>query len=142
MEKIKLLLVEDRDIIRDCLKILLRNCDEIKVVAEAEDGLKALYYAKNINYDVVLMDYCMPEMNGQEALKQILEINPKAKIIMFSFLNNPFEIRELLELGAYGYILKDSELSVYENAIKTVSRGGKYLCNQTKIILNNTSKWA
>ncbi len=75
MEKIKLLLVEDRDIIRDCLKILLRNCDEIKIVAEAEDGLKALYYAKNINYDVVLMDYCMPEMNGQEALKQIFSLS-------------------------------------------------------------------
>lgn len=142
MEQIKVLLVEDRDVIRDSLKFLFRNSEEIKIIAEAEDGLKALYFAKNIAYDVILMDYCMPEMNGHDALKQIMEINPTAKIIMFSFLNNPFEIRELLEMGAYGYILKDSSLEVYENAIKTVSRGGKYICNQTTLILSSNNKTA
>ena len=93
MEKIKLLLVEDRDIIRDCIRLLLKNSKEIQIVAEAADGLEALYCAQNIKYDVILMDYSMPEMNGLDALKNIIETNPRAKIIMFSYLNNPFELR-------------------------------------------------
>lgn len=139
MDKIKLLIVEDRDIIRDCLRLLLNRSNEIEIVAEAEDGLQALFYIKNIKYDVILMDYCMPEMNGHDALKQILETNPNAKVIMFSFLNNPFEIRELLELGAYGYILKDSDIHVYEEAIKAVYMGSKYLCEKTKHLLISLS---
>lgn len=139
MNKIKLLLVEDRDIIRDCIRLLLNRSNEVEIVAEATDGLEALYYAQNIEYDVILMDYCMPGMNGHDALKYILEINNEAKVIMFSFLNNPFEIRELLDLGACGYILKDSEINVYEDAIKTVHQGGKYLCESTKQLLISLS---
>ena len=139
MNKIKLLLVEDRDIIRDCIKLLLNRSNDVEIVAEAADGLEALFYVQNNKYDVILMDYCMPGMNGRVTLKYILEINPKAKIIMFSFLTNPFEIRELLDLGAYGYILKDSEISIYEEAIKTVHQGGKFLCENTKQLLISLS---
>lgn len=135
MEKIKLLLVEDRDIIRDCIQLLLRYSKDIEIVAEATDGLEALYCAQNIKHDVILMDYSMPEMNGLEALKWIIEINPNAKIIFFSFLNNPFEIKTLLDEGALGYINKDSEISVYEEAIKEVYKGNKFLCEKTKQLL-------
>lgn len=135
MEKIKLLLVEDRDIIRDCIQLLLKPSKQIEVVAEAADGLEALFAVQNVNYDVVLMDYSMPEMNGLEALKGIIDTNPKAKIIIFSFLNNPFEIKTLLDAGALGYINKDSEISVYEEAIKEVFKGNMFLCDKTKQLL-------
>ncbi|MCB0380780.1 MAG: response regulator transcription factor [Flavobacteriales bacterium] len=135
MEKIKLLLVDDRDIIRDCIRILLKRSKQIEIVAEAADGLEALFAVQNVNYDVVLMDYSMPEMNGLEALKGIIDTNPNAKIIIFSFLNNPFEIKTLLDAGALGYINKDSEISVYEEAIKEVFKGNMFLCDKTKQLL-------
>lgn len=135
MEKIKLLLVDDRDIIRDCIRILLKRSKQIEIVAEAADGLEALFAVQNVNYDVVLMDYSMPEMNGLEALKGIIDTNPNAKIIIFSFLNNPFEIKTLLDAGALGYINKDSEISVYEEAINEVYKGNMFLCDKTKQLL-------
>lgn len=64
MEKIKVLLVEDRDVIRDCLKLLFKSSQEIEIVAEANDGLEALYKAQNSEYDIILMDYNMPEKMG------------------------------------------------------------------------------
>ncbi len=134
MEKIKLLLVEDRDVIRDCLKLLLKRSDEIEIVAAAADGLEALFYAQNVKYDVILMDYCMPEMNGFDALKHILEINPDARVIMFSFINNAYEIRELMEEGSYGYINKDSEINVYREAIKAVYNGELFLGTITQSV--------
>ncbi|MGE0562247.1 MAG: response regulator transcription factor [Flavobacteriales bacterium] len=135
MEKIRLLLVDDRDIIRDCIQLLLRNSKDIEIVAEAADGLEAIYAAQNINYDVILMDYCMPEMNGLEALKNIIENNPQARVIIFSFLNSPFEIKALLDAGAMGYIVKDSDIEVYEEAIKEVYKENKFLCDKTKQLL-------
>lgn len=135
MEKIKLLLVEDRDIIRDCIRLLLNPSKDIEIVAEATNGLEALYLIQHVEYDVILMDYAMPEMNGLETLKSIMEMNNKTKVVMFSFLNNPFEIKGLLDAGALGYINKDSEISVYEEAIKEVFKGNMFLCDKTKHLL-------
>ncbi len=135
MEKIKLLLVEDRDIIRDCIRLLLNPSKDIEIVAEATNGLEALYLIQHVEYDVILMDYAMPEMNGLETLKSIMEMNNKTKVVMFSFLNNPFEIKGLLDVGAFGYINKDSDISVYEQAIKEAHKGNKFFCDKTKQLL-------
>lgn len=135
MDKIKLLVVEDRDIIRDSLRILFSQSGKIEIVAEATDGLEALYWVQNCDYDVILMDYSMPGMNGLKALENILEINPVARVVMFSFLNNPFEIKELLDAGAMGYILKDSEIEDYEESIVSVNKGKMFLCDKTKRLL-------
>lgn len=64
MEKIKVLLVDDRDVIRDCLKLLFKSSLDIEIVAEANDGLETLYKAQNCEYDIILMDYNMPEKMG------------------------------------------------------------------------------
>lgn len=139
MEKIKVLLVEDRDIIRDCLKLLFKSSQEIEIVAEANDGLEALYKAQNSEYNIILMDYNMPEKNGLVVLKNLMEINPNIRVLMFSMVTNADIIRELLDEGAYGYIVKNSHINIYEQAIKIVNSGGKYLCEETKAILTQVS---
>lgn len=139
MEKIKLLLVDDRDIIRDCIRILIERSNNIEIVAEASNGLEALYHTQNVEYDVILMDYTMPEMNGLETLKSIIETNNNVKVVMFSFLNDPFEIKAMIDMGALGYINKDSDISVYEEAIKEVYKGNTFFCDKTKHLLALTA---
>lgn len=140
MEKIKILLVEDRDVIRDCLKLLFKSSLDIEIVAEANDGLEALYKAQNSEYDIILMDYNMPEKNGLIVLKNLMEINPNIRVLMFSMVTNADIIRNLLDEGAYGYIVKNSHINIYEQAIKIVNSGGKYLCEETKTILTQASE--
>lgn len=142
MEKIKVLLVDDRDVIRDCLKLLFKSSLDIEIVAEANDGLEALYKAQNCEYDIILMDYNMPEKNGLVVLKNLMEINPNIRVLMFSMVTNADIIRELLDEGAYGYIVKNSHINIYEQAIKIVNSGGKYLCEETKNILTQVSDTA
>ena len=139
MEKIKVLLVDDRDVIRDCLKLLFKSSLDIEIVAEANDGLEALCKAQNSEYDIILMDYNMPEKNGLVVLKNLMEINPNIRVLMFSMVTNADIIRELLDEGAYGYIVKNSHINIYEQAIKIVNSGGKYLCEETKNILTQVS---
>ena len=130
MKKIKVLLVEDRDIIRDILKLSLSGIDDIEITAEAADGQEAIDLVQKNDYDVILMDINLPKVTGIEATRRILKLKPDIKILGTSFDINIFTIRELLEAGAAGFILKGENKYVYTDAIKTVCSGKGYLSEE------------
>lgn len=141
--QIKLLIVEDRDVVRDSLKLLIEGQEDIvKVAGEAANGSEALGLIASNEYDVILMDINMPEMNGMEAIKNILIMNPDAKILVNSFLENPAYINSILREGVLGYIIKgNAGKEAYMDAIKKVARGEKYLSDElsNKLLAHNKS---
>ena len=106
---IRVLLAEDHSIVRAGLERLLGTTDDIEVVAGAEDGAQAVELAAKHRPDVVLMDISMPQLNGIEATKQIVEANGDVQVVVLtSFADRP-QIVAALDAGAVGYLLKDAE---------------------------------
>jgi DNA-binding NarL/FixJ family response regulator len=126
MEKIKVLIVDDRDIIRDSLKLTLLRAKDIAVTGEASNGNEAISLIRKNDYDVVIMDVNMPEMNGIESTKIIKSIKPNMNILVNSMLADPENISRVLQAGASGFIDKSQPFE-YEEAIRTVSNGAVFL---------------
>jgi DNA-binding NarL/FixJ family response regulator len=139
MSKIKILLVDDHQIIIDGLKSLLKNSDEIVVSAEANNGKEALKILGLIDIDVVLMDIDMPLMNGIDSLKEIRKQGFSAKVIILSMHNEAGMIKSLINLGANGYLLKSSPQDELINAIKKVADGNSYFSSDITLSLLNKS---
>jgi len=127
MKKIQVLLVDDRDIIRDAVKLTFKNSSQINISDEAENGLAALKCIQEKDYDIILMDINMPNMDGVETTKRILQIKPTSRILCFSFLTNIHYIKEMIENGVMGYITKDAGKTTLTNAITTVYNNKIYL---------------
>ncbi len=130
MKKINLLIVDDRDIIRDGLKLIFSNSKNIKVKGEASDGNEALELIKENDYDVVLMDINMPNMNGIEATKKIKKLKSNIKVLANSFYASPLFIKDMIKAGSSGFIKKGESSSVYFEAVQTVNNGTIYLSDE------------
>jgi len=130
MKKIKLLIVDDRDIVRDSLKLLFSNSLNITVKDEASDGGEALGLIEKNDYDVVLMDVNMPTMNGVDATKNILKLKPQVRILASSFNESASYISEMIKAGAYGFIKKGESRKSYFDAIESVNSGKIYLSEE------------
>ena len=132
MNTINILLVDDRDVIRDGLRVLLSKYPRINITEEATDGEKAVKLIKDdLNkYDIILMDINLPKINGMEATKQIKAINSKIKIIAFSLHTSAGYIVDMIKAGVSGYVTKGEEASTYLEAIETVYNGGIYLTDK------------
>jgi DNA-binding NarL/FixJ family response regulator len=137
MNKIKLLLADDHQIIVDGLRSLLKSTDEIVVAAEANNGREALRILDLLEIDVVLMDIDMPVMNGIDALKEISVRFPKIKVIILSMHNEAGMIKSLISLGANGYLLKNCAQDELVNAIIKVATGQSYFSSDVTLSLLN-----
>ena len=124
---IRVLLVDDHNIIREGLKALLAKTPDIEVVAEAATGKEALQQAAQFCPDVIIMDLNMPVMNGIEATKNIVTGNPDSKVLALSMDLDWANIIETLKAGAKGYISKDCVFKDLVDAIRTVAAGNSYL---------------
>ena len=124
---IKILLVDDRYLIQEGVKAILRNEAEIEIVSTAKNGLEAIALSKQLQPDIVLLDIEMPQMNGIKAAKHIKQVSPATKIIMLSSYDNPEYITLALKAGASGYLLKDSFTEDLKQAIYSLSRGYSYI---------------
>lgn len=122
-----ILLVDDHAIIRQGLRSLLEKQPDLEVVAEAEDGRKAIELVRELLPDIVIMDVTMPSLNGIEATRQICSDFPEVKVIALSIHSNRRFIGDMLQAGAAGYILKDSLFEELVRAIKAVTAGDRYL---------------
>jgi len=123
-DTISVLIVEDHTIVREGLCVLLGHETDIKVVGEASDGRKALTLVMELKPDVVLMDIAMPELNGLEAARQILNEFPNIRIIILTAHSDDIYVNRAVDCGAKGYLLKqDATCDVYQ-AIREVHRGG------------------
>ncbi len=130
MKPIRLLIVDDREIIRDSLKLLFLGVKDIVVMGEASDGYEAIELIKKNDYDVVLMDINMPLLNGIEATKQIIKFNSNIKVLGNSFYVSPTYIKDIIKAGAFGFITKDESREVYLEAIRKVHSGSIYLSDK------------
>jgi len=126
MDNIKVLLVDDHQIIRDGIRSLLSYAEGIEVVGECSDGLEAISCAVSEKPDVILMDINMPKINGIDATKTIITDNPDSKILVLTVHDELAYISKMLHAGALGYVLKTTNKAELIAAIKSVSKGEKY----------------
>jgi DNA-binding NarL/FixJ family response regulator len=130
MEKIKIIIADDHQLFRNGLKILLNAFQEFEVTAEASNGEEFLRILKNTPADVVLMDINMPEMDGIEATRKGLKVNPGINIIALSMYGEEEYYYKMVDAGAKGFLLKDSDISEVKEAILTVTKGGSYFSQE------------
>jgi DNA-binding NarL/FixJ family response regulator len=127
MSDLRVLLVEDHTLVRAGMRALLQKIDGIEVVADVGDGLAAVKYVQTAAPDLVLMDIAMPGLNGLDATSRIVKESPATRVILLSMYANEEYLRQALQAGASGYVLKGAELTELELAIRTVERGEAYL---------------
>jgi two-component system, NarL family, response regulator NreC len=123
----KLLLADDHTIVRQGLKLILSANGEFEVVGEAANGREAIELASKLKPDVVVMDVAMPELNGIEATRRMVEANSRIKILVLSMHKEAVYVREILRAGARGYILKDAIDTELLNAVRSVAKGDGYI---------------
>ncbi|MBI4726964.1 response regulator transcription factor [candidate division TA06 bacterium] len=127
---LKILLVDDHKIVREGLRTLLDTQSDFSVAAEAADGMSAVKLAQQLKPDVIIMDITLPDLNGIEATRKILNKNPRIKVIALSMHADRRFVLEILKSGARGYLLKDSAFDELVLAIRTVVKNRTYLSPQ------------
>jgi len=139
MDVIKVLLVDDHSIIRNGIKLMLKKNTTIKVVAEANSGVEAIdYLEKNAqDIDVVLMDIDMPGLNGIDTTKVITKEYKNINVLALSMDIEEKYIKEMLDAGAAGYILKQASIEELNQAVENVAQGKKYFSNEVSTTMIN-----
>src|SRR5271169_3753070 len=129
-DKISVLLVDDHALVRRGFRRILEDESDIDVVGEASDGLTAVRLANDLRPKVIVMDCAMPEMNGLEATRKILAKHPQANVLMLSMHPEDTLVRQAMEAGARGYILKNAVDLELGAAIRQVAAGETVLDSQ------------
>ncbi len=124
--KIKLFLVDDHEIVRDGLKSLLGNEEEIAIIGEAASGKEFFEFINNEVPDILLLDISLPDMSGIDIAKKLNETNPELGILILSMFTDEDFVINAIKVGARGYLPKNSKKDELINAIKTVYEGGEY----------------
>lgn len=123
MNKIAVLLAEDHLIVREGLRALLNSEKDIEVVGEVDNGRQAVELALQLSPTVVVMDIAMPLMNGLEATRQILRDTPTTKVLVLSAHSDDAYVEHVMELGASGYLVKQTAAHCLPEAIRMVAKG-------------------
>ncbi len=124
---IKILLADDHTIVRQGLKLIFSSQPDMAVIGEAANGREAVDLAQKLRPDIVLLDVAMPELNGIEATKLMMEANSRLRILVLSMHKEAVYVREILRAGARGYLLKDVIDTELLNAVRAVARGDGYI---------------
>ncbi len=143
-EKLKIALVDDHEMFRSGVKLILSERTDWEIVLEAKDGSDFLKQIKKIIPDIVLLDIAMPQLNGYETAKQVLSLHPEMNIIVLSMLNEENYYYKMIETGVKGFILKNSGVEELVRAIEEVSMGNNYFAQDLlkKIVLTINNKEA
>ncbi len=123
METIKLMIVDDHEVVRDGLTTMLRRQEDFTVVGEARNGMEAVERARELHPEVVLMDLRMPELDGVEAMRRIRSENPDVNFIVLTTYDTDEYIFDAIEAGAKGYLLKDTSREELFKAVRAVHTG-------------------
>jgi two-component system, NarL family, response regulator NreC len=127
MKRISIVLADDHHIVRQGVKALLENENDFDVVGEASDGITVLTITGRLKPDILVLDLMMPGLNGLEVTRRVTKVSPGTRTIILSmYMNEPYVI-EALRNGAYGYILKESNIGDLIRAIREVAAGRHYL---------------
>ena len=120
--KIRIVVADDHETLRDSLRDLFRRIDDIEVLAMAEDGYQAVELTRAMKPDLVVMDIGMPRLNGIEATRRIVSEFPDVKVIALSIHAGQRMVAEMLEAGASEYVLKDFAFEQLPGAVRAVAR--------------------
>ena len=123
MNPIRVLLVDDHPVVRSGICGLLAAADDIEVVGEASSGEEALLQIEQTQPDILLLDLVLPDIQGSELAQKIIQLHPEVKILVLSAYDDPVYIRELLELGAAGYLIKEEAPEVILEGVRGVAQG-------------------
>ncbi|WP_453993422.1 response regulator [Bacillus nitroreducens] len=125
--KTSIVIIDDHQLFREGVKRILDFEPTFQVVAEGDDGSQALALLEQHNPDVVIMDINMPNLNGIEATKQLIDTYPDTKVIILSIHDDENYVTHALKTGATGYLLKEMDADSLVEAVKVVAEGGSYL---------------
>jgi DNA-binding NarL/FixJ family response regulator len=140
LNKIRVLIVDDHNVVRDGLQTLIETrTSDIEVAGTAVNGQEALDFIAKDEPDLVLMDLRLPQMNGVEATQFICQKYPKIKVLILTSYNEETFVVDGMRAGANGYLLKDVSWSELEDAIRTVNKGGVLMTQEVAQILANQS---
>jgi DNA-binding NarL/FixJ family response regulator len=138
MDKLKVFIVDDHDMFREGVKVLLNKSNSIEIIGEAVNGQEYLDKIDSHACDVILMDISMPVMDGIEATRISMSKNPSAKILALSMFGDEDYYFKMIQAGVKGFVLKSSGISELENAIKEIARGEIYFSSElVKNIITN-----
>jgi DNA-binding NarL/FixJ family response regulator len=126
MKKIAVFLVDDHEIFRNGLKQLINNEPDMEVSGEASSGEEAITSLTHTQADVIIMDIRMQGISGLDTGKSVIKANSNAKLLFFSLFDNPDYVSTALDMGASGYILKDTSNKIFLHAIRSVHSGHFY----------------
>lgn len=127
MKKLRLILVDDQSLFREALRTLLSLQPDFEIVAEAENGERAIALTKIHKPDVVLMDLRMPVMGGVEATRRIMTAMPDARVVVLTTFDEDEEIFEALRAGALGYLLKACSADKLNESVRAAAKGASVL---------------
>jgi two-component system, NarL family, response regulator NreC len=132
---IRVVLIDDHALVRQGFRRILEDDPDITVVGEAGNGLDAVTLVKKTDPDVVVMDMSMPEMNGLHATMELLKQRPGTKVLILSMYSEEQYVRNALDAGAKGYILKNAIENDLTRAVRAVAAGERYLAPELSSVL-------
>jgi two-component system response regulator NreC len=124
---VRVLIVDDHAVVRAGLRLLVDTENDLETVGEAGSAREAIFEARTLEPDVVLMDVVMPDQSGLEVVPQLLHEHPQTNVLVLSMQDDPRYVREAFAVGAKGYVLKEAADSELVAAIREVARGGRYV---------------
>jgi two-component system, NarL family, response regulator NreC len=137
MEKLRIFLADDHEMMREGLKTLINQQADMEVVGEAGDGQRAVALAKELLPDIIVMDVSMPVLNGLKATERLKQVCPEIKVVNLTRHNDASYLEQLLRAGSNGYVLKKSVSQELIRAIRSVASGGTYLDPAvTRMVIN------
>lgn len=138
MKNIKILIVDDHEVVRDGLKNILLSLNNVAIAGEAANGEDAIAFYDSNKPDLVIMDISMPGMNGIEATRIIKENDPNAKILILTMHDNQEYLNQIIRSGAKGFVLKNTDKEELLDAVKTVAGGENFFSKDiSKLIIEN-----
>lgn len=135
MSKISVIIADDHAIVREGICQLLESEDYIEIVGEASDGKEAIELVRAKSPDILIMDISMPNMTGTEALGALVKEGVSTKVLMLSMFDKEEYVLKAVELGAYGYLMKDTSKDKFIKAVNNIYNGQKYFSSEISNII-------
>ena len=139
MNKIRILIADDHQIVRMGLTTIFAKEADLEVVGEARNGIEAVRFARELVPDVVLMDLLMPKKSGADAIQEIMGANPSARILVLTTFGESEEVKRALDAGACGALIKDTPHTKLVAAIRAVAKGKRVISPEIQQNLSSQS---